>query len=597
MSAALNSKNLSRTLLASAVIALVVMLIAFLKAWTIAFNSDFAIVGLLAKRFLETGELPLFIGQVGYQGLLIEVPAVALAYKIFGINPYSLNLAPALFSVVLVYLFYRVARESCGKLTASLATLCLVVSSSHWYHQVARTQPNYVETFALGLLLFHLYWSFLKARGDEVKALQRSDYKTIAAFGFVAGFGIYTYGQILYFLIAIALHAAILYLRGIYQRERSPDWWKQALLPRGGGWAQRAATLLTAIIALAWLAMAIAGRYEFRETRIRFLTSPFANFVLLVLSYGLIHAISFVRHYFRVMVLHAKAIGCFFAALVIGYSPKLYYNLVLKLPSIKRTGISGYYADAVRRLGIAFHGNLSFLNLNEHGGLDWILGLSLALCFICFLWHGMKLAWKIITAQREWSAILEIPLITLLPIPVLGLFTLSDGVLDAMSARYTISLWIFYALAVAWCVVSLWNTSSKVGWVWRSASFIFVMLFLANNGIHFYRSVREAPLTTGFEPVIAYMKEKNLRFGYGYFWYAYAINLQTNEELVIDSIDPKYIGYYAPLVAQANEIAYIDKKPYMLNVESESTSIAGQNYRILEKAEFNEMSVFHLKRE
>lgn len=608
-----SSVAVSRFLAVCAAVALVAMLTAFLRAWTLAFNSDFAIVGLLAKRFLETGELPLFIGQVGYQGLLVEVPAVAAAYKLFGIHRYSLNVAPALFTVGLVYLFYGMLRQSCGRLVGVLASLCLAVSSSYWYHEVARTQPNYVETFAFGLMLFQLYWSFLKARSVDL-TLRRRDYRTIAAFGFVLGFALYTYGQILYFAVAIGLHASLLYLRGIYRREASPVWWKHALRPRGG-LAEAAATALAVLLALAWLAMAMTGRYEFRG-RPQLLTSPFANFVLLLVAYGLLHGISFVCHYGPTLLANAKALATLFAALVLGYSPKLYYNFVLKLPSVKRTGISGYWHDAVRRLGIAWQGNLDSLNLHPQEVESVVLGVTLALCFVAFLVHAAKLAWSIVTAQRDWTVILDLPLVALLPIPILGLFALSDGVVDAMSARYTISLWLFYAAAVAWCAVRLWmgdrpdvtqkprlsqtNISRHeiAQRLRKIAAVVLVVTFLTNNAIGFIRTVREAPDTTGFEPVIEYLQANNLSRGYGYFWYAYAITLQTNEDIIIDSLDPRYLPFYEARIAEANEIAYLDKAPYRLDATiGQTVSIEKRNYRVLDKKQFNEMSVYRLRRD
>ena len=38
--------------------------------WRFGFNSDFAMIGLLAKRILTTGEQFIFVPKVGYQGLI-----------------------------------------------------------------------------------------------------------------------------------------------------------------------------------------------------------------------------------------------------------------------------------------------------------------------------------------------------------------------------------------------------------------------------------------------------------------------------------------------------------------------------------------------
>ena len=99
----------------------------FLYFWRYGFNADFTMVGLMAMRFLETGEVPIFVWKVGYQGMLLEAGSVALAFKFFGIGPHSLNLAPAFFFLALIALYGFSLKQWSGRSVALLSVLIYVL--------------------------------------------------------------------------------------------------------------------------------------------------------------------------------------------------------------------------------------------------------------------------------------------------------------------------------------------------------------------------------------------------------------------------------------------------------------------------------------
>lgn len=50
--------------------------------WDLAFNSDFAMIGLVGRHILQTGEQFIYVPKVNYQGLLIpEYPVLVLTVK------------------------------------------------------------------------------------------------------------------------------------------------------------------------------------------------------------------------------------------------------------------------------------------------------------------------------------------------------------------------------------------------------------------------------------------------------------------------------------------------------------------------------------
>jgi hypothetical protein len=101
----------------------------YLYHWQVFFNSDFAMIGLIAERILKTGETYLYVPTVGYQGLLIEAYLSALLFKYFGMTPRVLHFTAVLNFLVFVFWFYQAARVWFGKKEAQLSVLFLCVSS------------------------------------------------------------------------------------------------------------------------------------------------------------------------------------------------------------------------------------------------------------------------------------------------------------------------------------------------------------------------------------------------------------------------------------------------------------------------------------
>lgn len=102
----------------------------FFYHWRIGYNSDSAMIGLMAKSILERGERPIFVWSVGYQGMLLEGYAVALCFKLFGINPWVLNIWNTICLWSVFVLFYWCVKRCTDISTALLSVLLLAVSAT-----------------------------------------------------------------------------------------------------------------------------------------------------------------------------------------------------------------------------------------------------------------------------------------------------------------------------------------------------------------------------------------------------------------------------------------------------------------------------------
>lgn len=168
-----NMTKLDRFLTALLVIAIGVMSGLFLQYWQYGFSSDYAMIGLMAKHILERGEHPIFVWSVGYQGMFLEGHAVALAFKLFGISPVTLNYAPFVFYLLTILFFFLCVQESFGRTVGLLSAFFVVVSTPEFYGRVLRTQPNYGETYMFGLMLIYVYLRFLAGFSKKGKIRTR----------------------------------------------------------------------------------------------------------------------------------------------------------------------------------------------------------------------------------------------------------------------------------------------------------------------------------------------------------------------------------------------------------------------------------------
>ena len=215
----MNEQRIYSTLLWITAALSVTLAALFVYCWDLYFIADYAMIGVMAKKILEIGERPIFVWNVGHQGVLVEAYLLALIYKIFGISPYSLNFGVFLQYLLLVPTYFHSIRLTAGQKTATLATFFLVLSTPYFYGKVLRAQPNYTLIFLLGLWLFILYhhlWGYWfsaerpSTGGSPTEGSREYRfYRLLALFSFVTGFGIYTYGQIIYFLAPIAVHVLL----------------------------------------------------------------------------------------------------------------------------------------------------------------------------------------------------------------------------------------------------------------------------------------------------------------------------------------------------------------------------------------------------
>ncbi|MEW6557412.1 MAG: hypothetical protein AB1349_08670, partial [Elusimicrobiota bacterium] len=187
------------------VILLILMLAATVRLpyvifWDIFYNSDTAILGLMAKNFLN-GKFSLYYWGGRYYGSLDPVLLMPL-FKIFGSAAAISQLIPFTITVIFLYCYHYYIRLTCNQWIANIATLILAVASP-FFMKVTFNTYNYIITLTSGLLHFILIFHILyRVKKNYIFFL----------LGFVVGFSYFYFRLIVLFWLAIGLHLLVLRL-------------------------------------------------------------------------------------------------------------------------------------------------------------------------------------------------------------------------------------------------------------------------------------------------------------------------------------------------------------------------------------------------
>ena len=175
-------------------------------------DGDEALVGIQAEHILR-GELPIYFYGQPYMGSL-EAYFVALVFAIFGPSAWALRTEPALLSLALVWLTWRLAAALADSaqlppyarhLFMTIAALLAAIPPLYDAVAELRTWGGLIETFVLMLLL--LLSVFQLTRRWHAGASVRELAWRWAGIGFIIGLGFWVYP-----LIAFALLAAFIWL-------------------------------------------------------------------------------------------------------------------------------------------------------------------------------------------------------------------------------------------------------------------------------------------------------------------------------------------------------------------------------------------------
>ncbi len=217
----------TRLLLAALLLAGGLKLILVLSG-SVPFNSDEAIVGLMARHILQ-GSFPLFFYGQSYMGSL-DAFLIAGGFRVFGLEIWVIRLVQSLLYLGFIYTTWLVARRFLkDPLAPGIAALSLVVPTVLVSTYTTATLGGYGEVLVLGNLVLLTGFEVVYGDWGEKPAAW-------LGLGFAAGLGFWTLGMMGIFLFPVGMAGLIAFRRdrvrfyllagGAFLLGSLPWWWE-----------------------------------------------------------------------------------------------------------------------------------------------------------------------------------------------------------------------------------------------------------------------------------------------------------------------------------------------------------------------------------
>lgn len=177
----------------------------FMRAarWTI--DGDEAIVGLMGKHILEGRNIPVFYYGQHYMGSLEAIMA-SVSFFLFGMTPFTLQLVPLVWSLLLIPVVFLLARSlssSRGGIAAALVTAVPPPALLVWS---SKARGGFIEVVVLGAVALLIMVAWMRTSPTRLRYP--------IALGFVLGVGWWVNNQIAYFMAPIGIFSFLFLLRG-----------------------------------------------------------------------------------------------------------------------------------------------------------------------------------------------------------------------------------------------------------------------------------------------------------------------------------------------------------------------------------------------
>lgn len=158
-------------------------------------SPDEAVYGLEAIHIMK-GERPVFFYAQPYTGAASAYVS-ALLFSIFGISDIALKIVPFVFSLLIIFLEFKLAEAVFKNSKMALTAAGLIaLGSPFWLNWSSRAGTGYIETTVFGALVF-----LLTIRIVWDSKAEQSSAATFFLLGLVAGFGFWVQPTIAYYLL------------------------------------------------------------------------------------------------------------------------------------------------------------------------------------------------------------------------------------------------------------------------------------------------------------------------------------------------------------------------------------------------------------
>jgi hypothetical protein len=172
------------------------------------FDSDEAVVGLMARDIIRIGYVPVYYAGQGYMGAL-EAWCVAVSFIAFGESAASLRLVPFLCSLAFLVVLHRLLRRFFSSAASAVILIWTAIGTPYLNLWFVKARGGFAETLLIGAVFLLLF--------DSAWLRQGSGMKRLVVLGAVSGFGMFVNP-----LFGLVMAAPLLLLAGRAVTECSP---------------------------------------------------------------------------------------------------------------------------------------------------------------------------------------------------------------------------------------------------------------------------------------------------------------------------------------------------------------------------------------
>ena len=452
----------------------------------------------MARHLFSGSEHSLFLWGQRYKGTP-EVFLTGAAFRVAGSSVLALKAVTLACFVVFLCMNFRLLERVFSRGIAWIATAFFIVGPPSLVLWTLSGSAEIVMTMLAGVALLLAVESWRRA-----PALKGPAY--IAAFAF--GVGLWVQQYILYYVVSLAITAAIMMPERRAQmladaRARVPAWLRGALMVLAG------VALLYVVLGL--IAFFTSG-IDMRVAGVR-ITATHPQKMWWIAGAALATAIGIgIVSIFRTQLI---APGLAFLA---GYSPAIIGrigNRGLGVP-ISRLDFSGLLAAFPNMKGAMLPILLGFRDPLGRPTVFVPLALVLPALVAVSYWH----------VHRRRLA----PFFHVLPLVAVAMFFVSGSYNDAQSYRYLMPIYAGLPVVYAMGVDAAWRTSRAAG----SALLVFMLLLFASQQVGWY--LRLEP-DRASEQAIACLDAAGIRAARAGYWQSYTLTFLTNERVIVSPVD------------------------------------------------------------
>jgi hypothetical protein len=502
----------------------------FLISGKIAFDSDEAVEGLMARHVLH-GEFPAFFWGQAFKGVP-EVYAGAGAFAVAGPGVAVLKSVTLAFFAIFVALNFVLLDKTASRWLAVAASLLLIVAPPALVFWSLDASAEYILLMLLGTLFLLLCLRWQEARSPIV----------LGAIGLVTGIGFWTH---LLFVIYLIPSALIVLLGSEWWRRRGLEGFaREVVTARGHAPAVRFLALILSTVAATYFLLAtvafLTGGFSLHFGSVTLGARSPQKMLRIAVGVGALAVIlSVLQNSSRAAAWQFVARRWPLAAgFLTGYSPVLLYSMLVE-PAHSPSDV----ADLQHLLNASpdIFGNVvpilaGFkMATTERLPLPLMAVVPGLAALIAFLW----------SSRRKLATDFFPIFVVFVP----ALYLVSGAYRDTQSYRYLIPL--YAGLAVAWAGGSLWLA--------RGNKTIAALLVAAILAIHAWQQAvwyRKLAPDTASAAMIACLRREGFRGGYADYWLSYKLTFLSKEELIIaptNGVDryPAYTEFVRSLPADA----------------------------------------------